>query len=361
VARKATVAKSKSEQEVRQEAERLLQSRRLIGCWAVLRAYRTVRPKQTLWHIVLKHLCGREWDNPISLLRGRLSRGERIECRQEPACLTLRSRHEHIARRLRDGCYLQGIAREIKISPSTLKQYVSDDPLLAAAAKERQIAVIERALSSIPGYSGVVRRGSPPDTWKTTWVRWKCVVCGACEDLSARNIHPLESKRKRGYACHPCSGLLNFYSESEAKFLLDRYAGDRGLLANVIRRLVKVRNSAKRRGLKYDRAVLFSLTKPPTRCPRCGIAMKVGPGPLCPASLSIHRENASLGYIPGNVVWLCDACNSEEKHVTPKIALHTTLRYILSGQFTSEQERALCEALRLNSLDGTAGPNEGLN
>jgi len=347
------VAKLKNEQEVRQEAERLLQSRRLTERWLVLRAYRTVRPKQTLWHVVLRHICGREWNNPISLLRSKLSRGERLECRQEPACLTLRSRHDRIARRLKDGYYMQDIAREINVSPVTLRQYVSSNPSLAAAAEVRQVAVIERALSSIPGYLGVVHRGRPPDTWKTTRVRWKCVVCGVCEDLSARNIHRVESKLRRGYACHPCSGLLNFYSESEAKFLLERYAGDRSLLTNVIRRLVKVRNSAKRRGLRYDRAVVFSLAKPPTHCPRCGIFIKIGPGPLCPASLSIHRENAGLGYIPGNVVWLCDACNSEEKHVTPKIALHSTLRYILSGQFTSEQERALRDALHLNSLEGT--------
>jgi hypothetical protein len=141
--------------------------------------------------------------------------------------------------------------------------------------------------------------------------------------------------------------LLSYYSEPEARFLLKLYGGDRALLSNVIHRLIKIKHSAKKRNVVYDRNAVFCLPKPPTHCPRCGVELKVGPGPLCLEALSVHRGDAGLGYVPGNLQWLCDGCNSEEKHVTPKIALHATLGYLLNGKFSEVERATLREALKM--------------
>ena len=338
----------KTNSEVCQEAQRLLRKRGLSKFLSVKRVYRVVKPKHTAWHVVLRHICGRDWNNPISLLRSKLSRDEYPECRQEPACLTLRSRHHEIRRRLTRGEHRQDISLDIGVSFATLRTYVSAHPSLATLLEAKQIAVIDRSLKSVRGYLGIVTPGARPDTWVTTIVRCKCVMCGDEENYSARNIFTrVQKKRERGHVCQSCSTLLSYYSESEARFLLKLYIGDRALLSNVIHRFIKIKHSAKKRKIIYDRNALFSLPKPPTHCPRCAVELKIGPGPLCLEALSVHRADAALGYVPGNLERLCDGCNSEEKHVTPKIALYATLGYILNRKLTEKQTTALREALEM--------------
>jgi hypothetical protein len=63
--------------------------------------------------------------------------------------------------------------------------------------------------------------------------------------------------------------------------------------------------------------------------------------------LSLHRSDADEGYVSGNVEWLCDGCNREEKHLTPRIALHVTLGYILNKKFNKHQLATLRTAVRM--------------
>jgi hypothetical protein len=74
---------------------------------------------------------------------------------------------------------------------------------------------------------------------------------------------------------------------------------------------------AKKQGLPFTLAA-DRVDLPPATCPCCGEAMKVssrkGGKPTSP---TLDRLIPEHGYVPGNVVWLCRACNMLKGETTP--------------------------------------------
>ena len=76
------------------------------------------------------------------------------------------------------------------------------------------------------------------------------------------------------------------------------------------------RKRAKQKGLPHSIKV-EDLTVPKT-CPCCGIAMWMSVGSATDNSPSLDRVIPSLGYVPENVIVVCNACNRRKNDATPK-------------------------------------------
>jgi hypothetical protein len=68
---------------------------------------------------------------------------------------------------------------------------------------------------------------------------------------------------------------------------------------------------AKRFGVSFDPAIEQELGEYPDRCPVCHVEMvsHIGEGRMQSDSPSVDRILPELGYVPGNVQWLCLGCN----------------------------------------------------
>jgi hypothetical protein len=63
---------------------------------------------------------------------------------------------------------------------------------------------------------------------------------------------------------------------------------------------------------------LADLVPMPDACPvpGCGVRLARGVGKNAPSSPSVDRIIPDLGYIPGNVVWMCHACNWKKNNAS---------------------------------------------
>jgi len=68
-------------------------------------------------------------------------------------------------------------------------------------------------------------------------------------------------------------------------------------------------------GIPFDSAIEQSLGEPPINCPMCDVVMERG-DKIQPNTPSIDRNTPSLGYVPGNVCWMCFSCNSRKRDKT---------------------------------------------
>jgi hypothetical protein len=68
---------------------------------------------------------------------------------------------------------------------------------------------------------------------------------------------------------------------------------------------------AKKLGVPFNSDIEQELGEPPTHCPVCQVEMiwHKGEGIQQSDSPSIDRRTPALGYVPGNVSWLCMRCN----------------------------------------------------
>ena len=86
--------------------------------------------------------------------------------------------------------------------------------------------------------------------------------------------------------------------------------------------VVAAKYRAIRFGVPYDCSIEVELGYPPDECPNCGVLMvsHVGEGRSGPHSDSrtVDRIIPELGYVPGNVRWLCHRCNNTRKASTSK-------------------------------------------
>lgn len=85
-------------------------------------------------------------------------------------------------------------------------------------------------------------------------------------------------------------------------------------LANPVTAAVgDARKRSKNLDVPFDPAIKDVIGNPPDNCPVCGVAMQshrgegIGPQNDSP---SIDRLIPELGYVPGNVQWLCNLCNA---------------------------------------------------
>jgi hypothetical protein len=69
---------------------------------------------------------------------------------------------------------------------------------------------------------------------------------------------------------------------------------------------------AKKFGVSFDPDIEQELENPPTHCPVCHVELisHIGEGMLQSDSPSVDRILPELGYVPGNVQWLCMSCNT---------------------------------------------------
>lgn len=82
--------------------------------------------------------------------------------------------------------------------------------------------------------------------------------------------------------------------------------------------LSAAKKRAKKRGVPFDLTV-EDLPAQPDNCPHCGIELRnhvgQGTGPRLD-SPSLDRDVPSLGYVIGNVSWLCFGCNDTKNNRT---------------------------------------------
>jgi hypothetical protein len=199
------MAQLRTETEVWKEAQTLLQTHNLSRAWKVSKVYRYAQLSQTTWYVVLTHKCGRPWENTMSWLRHKLRQTHHIECRKEPTCL-LKLRKQYILLRIKRGHHLQDIAHALHVTVGTLRQYIYMDRGLTSALKAKPVTRIEQALKDIRGYITITRKGSPPDTWESTIVKCKCIVCGRVATYKAKHVlNRIRRKVERGHVCQSCS------------------------------------------------------------------------------------------------------------------------------------------------------------
>jgi hypothetical protein len=67
---------------------------------------------------------------------------------------------------------------------------------------------------------------------------------------------------------------------------------------------------ASQSGVSFDESFMDSVGECPANCPACSVTMQRGEGRIQPNSPSIDRIVPELGYVPGNVQWLCQSCNA---------------------------------------------------
>jgi hypothetical protein len=81
--------------------------------------------------------------------------------------------------------------------------------------------------------------------------------------------------------------------------------------------LVSAKARAKKAGIPFN-ITISDMPKDADHCQKCGsvIICAIGNGSLAPTSRSIDRIIPSLGYVPGNVAWLCMKCNMEKQNLT---------------------------------------------
>lgn len=74
------------------------------------------------------------------------------------------------------------------------------------------------------------------------------------------------------------------------------------------------RQRAKNFGVPFDDQAVQSIWPPPVECPECGVSMvRSQTGVLQKNSPSVDRIMPSLGYVKGNVQWLCMGCNISKR------------------------------------------------
>jgi hypothetical protein len=78
------------------------------------------------------------------------------------------------------------------------------------------------------------------------------------------------------------------------------------------------RQRAKRFGVSFDPAIEQELENLPTHCPVCHVELisHIGEGRMQSDSPSVDRLVPAIGYVPGNVQWLCLGCNSSKQDDT---------------------------------------------
>lgn len=69
----------------------------------------------------------------------------------------------------------------------------------------------------------------------------------------------------------------------------------------------------------------------PTHCPILGIELKVGNGPMSPASATLDRIDPSLGYLPGNVEVISNRANMIQSNASWREVLEVALYMMRRG------------------------------
>jgi 5-methylcytosine-specific restriction endonuclease McrA len=78
-------------------------------------------------------------------------------------------------------------------------------------------------------------------------------------------------------------------------------------------RLDTVKTRAEAKGIPFDPAIRADLTPVPELCPHCGVTLTTG---RMLTSREIDRDVPELGYVPGNVSWMCKRCNRSKSVMT---------------------------------------------
>jgi hypothetical protein len=75
---------------------------------------------------------------------------------------------------------------------------------------------------------------------------------------------------------------------------------------------------AKQYGVPFEGAIEQELGEYPTHCPVCHVEMvsHIGEGRMQSDSPSVDRLVPAIGYVPGNVSWMCQGCNAAKKDGT---------------------------------------------